>query len=80
MEERLASYLLQPSIEILPITELIASRWGELSAVRQRMGRPLSMPDGLIAATAIEHHLVLVTRNTKDFTGLNMDLFNPWVG
>ena len=34
--------------------------------------------DGLIAATALEHGLTVVTRNVKDFTGLGVSLFNPW--
>ncbi len=34
--------------------------------------------DGLLAATALEHDLVLVTRNVKDFAGLGAALLNPW--
>jgi len=32
----------------------------------------------LIAATAIEHALTLVTRNVKDFAGIEVPLLNPW--
>jgi len=32
----------------------------------------------MIAATALERGLTVVTRNTKDFTGLGVDLINPW--
>jgi len=63
---------------ILPVTEVVAERWGEITATRQRMGKPLAIADGLIAATALEHHLTLVTRNVKDFTGLNLPILNPW--
>jgi predicted nucleic acid-binding protein len=38
----------------------------------------LATADGLIAATALEHDLTLVTRNTKDFAGLGVALLNPW--
>jgi len=41
-------------------------------------GTPLPNIDGLIAATAIEHDLTLVTRNVKDFAGLGVTIFNPW--
>jgi len=34
--------------------------------------------DAVIAATALEHGLTLVTRNVKDFAGLGVRLLNPW--
>lgn len=34
--------------------------------------------DALMAATAMEHSLTLVTRNTKDFQHAGIDLLNPW--
>ena len=46
--------------------------------MRELAGWPLSAPDGMIAATALEHGLTLVTRNVKDFAGLGAVLFNPW--
>jgi predicted nucleic acid-binding protein len=63
---------------ILSVTRSIAERWGVLEAQRQLAGRPLNVPDGLIAATALEHGLTLVTRNVKDFSGLGVTVFNPW--
>lgn len=60
---------------ILPIDAAVAERWGRLTAAA---GRPLPAIDSLIAATAIEHDLTLVTRNVKDFDGLSVELFNPW--
>jgi predicted nucleic acid-binding protein len=51
---------------------------GALEAERQLAGRPLNMADGLIAATALEHGLTLVTRNVRDFSELGVTLFNPW--
>jgi predicted nucleic acid-binding protein len=62
----------------LPVTQAISSQWAMLSAVRQRKIMPLSVTDGLIAATALEHGLTLVTRNVKDFAGLGLMIFNPW--
>jgi len=38
------------------------------------------MADGLILATALEHELIIVTRNVKDFAGLDVEVFNPWEG
>jgi predicted nucleic acid-binding protein len=36
------------------------------------------MADGLIAATALEHGLVLVTRNVRDYRDLAVTIRNPW--
>jgi predicted nucleic acid-binding protein len=41
-------------------------------------GRPLPSIDSLLAATAIQHGLDMVTRNTKDFDYFNLDVINPW--
>lgn len=65
---------------ILPVTQAIAERWSELDGTRQLAGRPLNAPDGMIAATAFEHGLTVVTRNGKDFAGLGVDLLTPWLG
>lgn len=64
---------------ILPVTHEIADRWGAIDADAQRQGFTIQMADGLIAATALERGLTLVTRNTKDFTALPVPLLNPWL-
>jgi toxin FitB len=66
------------SKRILPVTRSIAERWGVLEGQRQLAGRPRNVPDGQIAATALEHDLTLVTRNVKDFADLGVTIFNPW--
>jgi predicted nucleic acid-binding protein len=63
---------------VLPVTRSVAERWGMLEAQRQLAGRPLDVPDGQIAATALEYGLTLVTRNVKDFAGLGAAIVNPW--
>jgi predicted nucleic acid-binding protein len=63
---------------LLPVTKAIADRWAVLAAQAQRQGVTLANIDGLIAATALEHDLTLVTRNVKDFAGVEVPLFNPW--
>jgi predicted nucleic acid-binding protein len=57
---------------ILPVDQPIAERWGVLAGQCQMKGRPLKVVDGLIAATALEHDLTVVTRNVKDFSGLGV--------
>ncbi|BDC49704.1 ribonuclease VapC [Bryobacterales bacterium F-183] len=63
---------------ILPVSAPIAERWGLIHAHRIRSGKPMTVPDGLIAATALEHGLTLVTRNVRDFQDLGLSLVNPW--
>lgn len=63
---------------ILTLTQTIAERWGDLESRRQLTGRPMQVPDAQIAATALEHNLILVTRNIKHFDGIGIEIFNPW--
>jgi len=53
----------------------VADRWGQLLAAA---GRPLPAVDSLLAATALVHGLRMVTRNTRDFEGLGVEVINPW--
>jgi predicted nucleic acid-binding protein len=60
---------------LLSIDAQIADRWGRIQA---SAGRTLPVIDGLLAATALRHDLILVTRNTRDFEGLGVQLVDPW--
>jgi predicted nucleic acid-binding protein len=42
-------------------------------------GRPLSIVDGLLAATALHHGLTIVSRNVSDFDVVGLTVVNPWV-
>ena len=63
---------------ILPVTEEIVDRWGQMAGRSQLEKRALPVIDGLLAATAQHHNLVLVTRNVKDAVHTGIELFNPW--
>jgi toxin FitB len=63
---------------ILSITSQIADRWGVLAAAAKRAGRALSAVDGLLAATALQHNLAIVTRNVADFDTCQVQVVNPW--
>ncbi|MCP3468485.1 type II toxin-antitoxin system VapC family toxin [Bradyrhizobium sp. CCGUVB23] len=58
---------------ILPVTDQISVEWGRIAAIR-----PRGDIAGLIAATAIVHDLILVTRNERDFDDTGVSLINPW--
>jgi len=60
---------------ILPIDETIAVTWGRLTAQRTR-----PVADALIAATALAHGLIVVTRNVADFADTGVHITNPWAG
>jgi predicted nucleic acid-binding protein len=57
---------------------IAAAFWGMLDRLYRLRGTPLNTADGMIAATAMEHVLTVVTRNVKDFSGLGADVLNPW--
>jgi len=63
---------------ILEVTEDILCTWRVLTHRGRRAGRTYSAPDLILASTAMEHDLVLVTRNTRDFVDLPVRLLNPW--
>src|SRR5258708_8185595 len=63
---------------ILELDLSAAEQWGLMVAEGFRLGSPLPIVDGLIAATALEHGLVLVSRNVRDFERLGADVFHPW--
>jgi toxin FitB len=80
LEAWLASDLaLRFANRILPVDESVADRWGRLAAESAVEGSPLSVIDGLLAATALHHNLTLVSRNVKDFATAGVPLFNPWI-
>jgi hypothetical protein len=58
---------------ILDVDAATARLWGEWSG-----DRPRPVVDTLLAATAAVHSLTLVTRNTRDFSGIPVKLHNPW--
>jgi predicted nucleic acid-binding protein len=65
--------------DILPVTSSIARRSGDLRARLATGGKTRTQADMLIAATAQEHGLVLVTRNDRDFQGCGLRVLNPFV-
>jgi len=75
--EVLQQWLLQleadASERVLPVSRIVADRWGYINA-------PDKLPtiDGLLAATALVHDLILVTRNVRDVERSGVKLLNPF--
>jgi len=64
---------------ILEVTERVLLRWRRLVWEGQRANYTFAQPDALLAATALEHALGVVTRNTDDFARAGVLLLNPWL-
>ena len=58
---------------LIAVSRAISERWGVL-----RGTAPLPPIDGLMAATAIEHGMIFVTRDVRSLTGVGVDLLDPW--
>jgi len=67
------------SQRVLTVSDQIVLRWGAISGeVKRLTGHPPSVIDTLLAATAMEHSLYLVTRNTADVANSGAMILNPW--
>ena len=64
-------------IECLPWDATVGLRWAQLLADLRRRGRPMSVKDSLIAATALAHDIALATLNRRDFEPARVTLVDP---
>ena len=73
IEDWLQSITASMGTRLLVVNQKIADTWG-------RMGKNRSLPlvDSILAATAVAHDLILVTRNTKDILGTGATHLNPF--
>lgn len=55
-----------------------ALRWSSLLAALRRRGKAMPIKDSLIAASALEHDLTVVTRNVRDFSAAGVRLVDPF--
>jgi predicted nucleic acid-binding protein len=73
LDRWLTGLLQQYESQILPVSAEIADRWGRLC-----LTQPLPSVDGLLAATALEHDLILATRNVRDIHRAGVQWLNPF--
>ena len=67
------------TVECLPWESLVSQRWARLVVEMRKKGRTLPVLDSTIAATALQHGLVLVTRNTVDFKKTGVSVVDPFI-
>jgi len=63
---------------ILPITEQTFLVWGKMMAEFEQKGIVRPALDSFLEATALEHDLILVTRNIRNFRDSSVTILNPW--
>lgn len=64
LETQLANYV------IVPYDRDLCWQWAKICAERQRLGKPISVQDAWIAATAVLHGCSLATHNAGDYAGI----------
>jgi predicted nucleic acid-binding protein len=78
LDQGLAEWRRRFADRIFGFTEDAALAYGELMGEAVRQGRPMSAPDGMVAAIAKANGGRLATRNLKDFGPTGLDLVSPW--
>jgi predicted nucleic acid-binding protein len=72
--------ILQASLQdrILPFDKESAQHTAALAAMRYKTGNNIEIRDTMIAGIALARRATIVTRNTKHFNDLDIDVINPW--
>jgi len=64
---------------VLPVTEDVMFKWRLLVEDGRQAGHTFSQPDLIIAATALQHGLTVVSRDTSDYARARVPVFSPWI-
>ena len=66
------------AIDCIQWDATISQRWAALVVELKRKGETVPLLDGMIAATALQHDLIVATRNTRDFQKTGVKTLNPF--
>lgn len=78
LEQGLASWRHRFADRIFAFTEAAALAYGDIMSGALRQGRPMTAPDGMIAAIVHTNGGRLATRNVADFATTGLDIVCPW--
>lgn len=78
LEQGLSAWRHRFADRIFAFTEAAALAYGEIMSTALRLGRPMTAPDGMIAAIARINDGRLATRNFGDFGTTGLELVSPW--
>jgi len=65
-------------LRVIDLDTDTASIWAALLVRLRKQGKAMPVKDSLIAASALQHQLTIVTRNVSDFQNAGVSLFNPF--
>ncbi len=76
------THKMRPMFEqrVLQVTEDVMFKWRLLVEEGRKARHTYSQPDLIIAATALQHGLTVVTRDAAEFERARVPVFNPWKG
>ncbi len=79
LRERFEQFISKAFAErVLAYDDAAARIYGDVMGLRKEQGRPMSVPDGQIAAIARSGDMAIATRNTSDFEECGVDVVNPF--
>lgn len=66
------------SQRVLPVSEEVLFKWRLLVEEGRKAGHTFSQPDLFIAATALQHGMTVVSRDTSEYEKARVPVLNPW--
>jgi toxin FitB len=64
---------------VLPVSEDVMLKWRLLVEKGRKAGHTFSQPDLIIAATALQHGVTIVSRDVADYERARVPVYNPWL-
>ena len=75
------NHTVRPMFEqrVLPVTEEVMLKWRLLVEEGRKIGHTFSQPDLIIAATALQYGMTVVSRDSAGYAPSGVALLNPWI-